>query len=376
MPRSFDITLAPVPRVRRRDALVALLAPCLSIGSSRAQGADARPGPLRIGFLYVSPVGQMGWTYEHDQGRLRLEAELAGLVQTTYVEAVTEGADAERVLRDFVARGTGLVFATSFGYQEALLRVAAEAPQVRFEQFGGFKPRPNVSTYNVRMYEARWLSGFLAGQVTRSGVAGYVAGLPVPEVFQGINAFTLGMRAARPDATVRVLWLGTWFDPTREQDAAMTLANLGADVLTHHSGSAAVARAAEQHGVRVIAYQSDMRSVAPHAQLAAVGADWAGYYVREARAVLDGSWRPEPEWGGIREGMVRLFALGESVPATTLAALEDHTRDLRDGRVTPFMGRLVDRAGTVRLESGRLADEAIARMDWFVPGVEGSLPAR
>lgn len=332
--------------------------------------------PLKVGFVYVSPVGQAGWTYQHDQARQALERALGERVRTSFVEAVPEGADAERVMRDLAAQGHRLVFATSFGYLEPALRVAADFPDVRFEHAGGWRTAPNLSTYNARFYEGRWLAGWLAGKASRSGVAGYVAGFPVPEVVQGINAFALGMRAANPKAVVRVLWLNTWFDPPREREAALTLVAGGADVLTNHSGSPAVPQAAQEKGVRLVAYQSDMSRFAPTAQLAAVTADWSGHYVATARAVAAGTWAPRPVWGGIRDGMVRVQALAADVPAEWRRELAAREKLLVSGRGGPFSGRLVDQAGSVRQTRGTLADTAIAQMDWFVQGVEGTLPRK
>ena len=224
--------------------------------------------PLKVGFVYVSPIGQAGWTYQHDQARQALEKNLGAAVRTHYVEAVPEGADAERVMREMATGGTKLIFATSFGYLEPALRVAADFRDVRFEHAGGYKRAANLNTYNARFYEGRWLAGWLAGKASRSGLAGYVAGFAVPEVVQGINAFALGMRAANPQARVRVLWLNTWFDPPKEREAALSLINAGADVLVNHSGSPAVPQAAEEKGVRVIGYQAWEIAAAGHADRA------------------------------------------------------------------------------------------------------------
>jgi basic membrane protein A len=352
--------------------LIGALACALALHTPFAHAAD----PLKVGFVYVSPVGQAGWTYQHDLGRQAMQRALGAAVQTTVVESVPEGADAERVLRELAAQGHGLIFATSFGYLEPALRVAADFPHVKFEHAGGYKTAPNLNTYNARLYEARWLAGWLAGKTSRSGIGGYVAAFPLPEVIQGINAYTLGMRAANPKAQVRVLWLDTWFDPPRERDAALALANAGADVLTHHSASSAVPQAAEERGLKVISYQSDMARFAPNAQLAAVAGDWGGYYTRVAQAVRAGTWKPQPVWGGIADGMVQLAALHASLPAPLKAELAQRRRALAEGRSAPFAGRLVDQAGRVRQEAGaRMDDAAIARMDWFVQGVVGTLPA-
>jgi simple sugar transport system substrate-binding protein len=354
-------------------ALFALLA----LGAVPAD-TPAQTPPLKVAFVYVSPIGEAGWTYQHDQGRRVMEEALGAAVQTTVIESVPEGPDSERVLRDLAAQGHRLIFATSFGYLEPALRVAAEFPEVKFEHAGGYKTATNLNTYNARYYEARYLAGLLAGKTSRRGVAGYVAGFPVPEVVQGINAFTLGMRAANPTAQVRVLWLNTWFDPARERDAALALVNQGADVLTNHSGSPAVPQLAQarfrEQGVRVIAYQSDMRAFAPDAQLAAVTHQWGGHYTRVVRSVLDGTWKPEPVWGGMKQGLVQLQAIDPKVPADVRALVEARRVAIEAGRFRPFAAPLVDNQGSLRLQRGALDDAAIATMDWFVQGVVGSVP--
>jgi simple sugar transport system substrate-binding protein len=348
----------------------------LPLACAYAAPATAQPAapPLKVGFVYVSPVGQAGWTFQHDQGRQAMEQALGAKVKTVVVESVPESADAERVLRDLAQQGCGLIFATSFGYLEPALRVAADFPAVKFEHAGGYKTAPNLGTYNARYYEGRWLAGLLAGRSSKSGIAGYVAGFPVPEVVQGINAFTLGMRAANPRAQVRVVWLNTWFDPAKERDAALSLVNQGADVLTNHSGSPAVPQAAEEKGVRVLAYQSDMKAFAPHAQLAAVTHHWGGYYTQVAQHVLAGHWKPTPVWGGLKDGLVRLSAIDPALPQAVRDEVEARRADIVAGRFHPFSGRLVDNQGRLRQAGGTLADDALQRMDWFVQGVVTSLP--
>lgn len=342
--------------------------------------AETRP-PLKVGFVYVSPVGEAGWSFQHDLGRREMERALGGKVKTTVVEAVAEGADSERVMRDLAAQGHRLIFATSFGYLEPALRVAAEFPQVRFEHAGGYKTAANLNTYNARYYEARYLAGWLAGKASRSGVAGYVAGFPVPEVVQGINAFAIGMREANPKAQLRVLWLNAWFDPAREREAAQTLINQGADVLTNHSGSPAVPQAAQaafkDKGVRVIAYQSDMKAYAPDAQLAAVTHHWGGHYTKVAQSVLDGRWKPQPVWAGMKDGLVQLSAVDPALPAALRSELETKRRAIVDGRFKPFTGPLADNAGRERIaRSASLDDAAIAGMNWLAEGVLGALPGQ
>ena len=334
--------------------------------------------PLKVAFVLPSPIGQAGWSFQHNQGRLAMEAALGGQVQTTVVEAVAEGADSERVIRDLAAQGHRLIFAASFGYMEPVLRVAAEFHNVKFEQAGGYKTAANVNTYNARYYEARYLAGLLAGKSSQSGTAGYVAGFPVPEVVQGINAFALGMRVANPKAQVRVLWLNTWFDPAREREAALTLIHQGADVLTNHSGSTAVAQAAQEHfkaqGIRFIGYQSDMLAFAPDAQLAAVTHHWGSHYTNVAQAVLLKQWKSTPVWGGMKDDLVQLSALSPRLPQDVRALVEARRKAIIGGSLKPFAAPLTDNEGKLRLAAGALDDGAISNMNWFVQGVVGSVP--
>jgi len=335
---------------------------------------SAQAAPLQACFVYVSPVGQAGWSYQHDLGRQAMEKALGEQVKTRFVEAVAEGPDSERVMRDLASQGCGLVFATSFGYLEPALHVAADFPGVKFEHAGGYKTAANLNTYNARYYEARWLAGYLAGRSSKSGVAGYVAGFAVPEVVQGINAFTLGMRAANPRAEVKLIWLNTWFDPAREREAALALIGQGADVLTNHSGSPAVPQTAEEKGVQVISYQSDMAKFAPKAQLAAVTHHWGGYYTQVAQAVMAGRWAPKPVWGSMKDGFVQLSALNPALPAALKADVDARRAQIIAGSFKPFSGPLVDNTGKTRLAQGTLDDGQIAGMDWLVQGVTGTLP--
>lgn len=344
-------------------------------GLATAQPAAA---PLKVGFVYVSPIGDAGWTYQHNLGRLAMQKALGTQVSSTAVESVPEGADAERVMRDLVAQGHKLIFATSFGYLEPALRVAADHPDVVFEHAGGFKTAKNLNTYNARYYEARYLAGMLAGKTSKSGVAGYVAGFPVPEVIQGINAFALGMRAVNPSAQVKVVWLNAWFDPPREREAAVSLINQGADVLTNHSGSPAVPQTAQAHfkskGVRVIAYQSDMSHVAPDAQLTAITHQWGAYYTRVAEAVRKGTWSPKPVWGGMKDGLVALTPFSPSVPADVGKLVKAREAEIVAGRFHPFSGAIVDSHGVQRQAAGAMDDATLSGMNWFVQGVVGTLP--
>ncbi len=332
--------------------------------------------PLRVAFVYVSPVGNAGWSYQHDLGRLAMERSLGTQVHSTVVESVSEGPDAERVFRDLAARGNHLIFATSFGYQEAALKVAQDHPGVVLEHTGGYKVAPNFNTYNARFYEGRYLAGLVAGKMSQTGVAGYVAGFPIPEVVQGINAFALGMRAVNPKAQVKVVWLNTWFDPPKEREAALSLLNLGVDTLTYHCGSTAIPLLAEEKGVKLLGYQSDLRHVAPSAQLTSVVHDWGGYYTEVAKAVIAGTWAPRPFWGGVRQRVVRLAPFSPQVPSALRYQVTEVERAMAAGRFHPFAGKLTDNEGKVRQAQGTMRDEDIALMDFLVDGVVGKLPVR
>ncbi len=327
--------------------------------------------PVKAAWVYVSPLTDAGWTRQHDEGRRAVDQALGAQVQTTYVENVPEGADAERVIRDLAAQGHQIIFTPSFGYMEPTLKVARDFPEVRFESITGLKTAPNVATANARYYEGRYLAGIAAGRLTQSNLAGYVAGFPIPEVLQGINAFALGMRSVNPKAEVRVIWLNEWFNPPREREAAMTLMNQGADVLAFHTGSTAVMAAAEERGRMAVAYHSDMRAVAPKAQIAAVTHRWGDYYTQRVQAVRDGSWRSGQLWGGVKEGMIRVDAFGPRVPAAVQREVLTRQKDIAAGRLHPFRGPITDHAGQPRVAKGQtLDDDAILRMDWLVQGVQ------
>src|SRR3569623_1568985 len=315
--------------------------------------------PLKVAFVYVAPITDTGWVAQHEEGRREVEAALGDRVKTSYVENVPEGPDAERVIRDLAQQGNKLIFTPSFGYMEPTLKVAKDFPDVKFESITGHKTAPNVAVANARYYEGRYLAGVVAGRMTKSNLAGYVAGFPIPEVLQGINAFTLGMRAVNPKAEVKVVWLNAWFDPARERDAAMTLFNEGVDVIAFHTASDAIMRAAQERGKMAIAYHSDMRKVAPDAQIAAVTHHWGGYYTQRAKAVLDGTWKSGNGWGGVKEGMIRIEGFGPKVPKAVQDEALARQKDIASGKLKPF---------------GALTDEQILNMNYLVEGVQGKLP--
>jgi basic membrane protein A and related proteins len=331
-----------------------------------------KPDPLKVGFLYVTPLSDAGWVHQHDEARKAVQAAFGDRVKTTYVENVPEGPDAERVLRDLVATGHKLIFTPSFGYMEPTLKVAQEHPEVKFESITGYKRAPNVATANARYYEGRYLAGIAAGRLTKTHVAGYVAGFPIPEVLQGINAFTLGLRSVDPKAQVKVVWLDTWFDPGKERDAAMTLMDQGADVLSFHTASTAVMAAAQERGKLAIAYHSDMRMVAPDAQVLAVTHQWADYYRKRVQAVLDGTWKSTDTWGGVKEGMIRVGWFGTKVPKAVQDEVLARQRDIAAGRLRPFTGPITDNTGKLVLARGQaMTDAQILSMNFLVSGVQG-----
>jgi simple sugar transport system substrate-binding protein len=334
------------------------------------------PAPVKAAFVYVAPLTDAGWVRQHEQGRLAVQATLGGRVETRYVENVPEGADAERVIRDLAQQGARIIFTPSFGYMEPTLKVAREFPDVKFESITGYKTAPNVATANARYYEGRYLAGVAAGRMATQ--AGYVAGFPIPEVIQGINAFTLGMRSVNPRATVKVVWLGEWFNPPRERDAAMTLMNQGAEVLAFHTGSTAVMTAAQERGKLAVAYHSDMRRVAPDAQVVAVTHLWGDYYTRRVQAVLDGTWQSGSVWGGVKEGMIRVDAFGSKVPAAVRDEVRARQADMAAGRLPVFAASRTapvrDNQGKEVIEAGQgLSDAQIVGMNWLVEGVQGSV---
>lgn len=354
--------------------LAAALAAACFISPVFSQTPSAAKEPLKIGFVYVAPLTEAGWVRQHEEGRKAVELALGDRVKTTYVENVPEGADAERVIRDLASQGHRLIFTPSFGYMEPTLKVARDFPDVKFESITGYKTAPNVAVANARYYEGRYLAGIAAGRMAAS--AGYVAGFPIPEVIQGINAFTLGMRSVNPQATVKVVWLGAWFDPPREREAAMTLFNQGVEVMAFHTGSTAVMSAAQERGKLAIAYHSDMRKVAPDAQLLAVTHQWGDYYTGRARAMLDGSWKSGAVWGGVKDGMIRVDSFGPKVPKKVVDEVLARQRDIAIGKLHPFRARmaLLDNEGREVLAAGKtLTDEQILGMNFLVQGVQGKL---
>ncbi len=356
-----------------KNLAAAFAAACFVLPVFSQTPPAARP-PLKIGFVYVAPLTEAGWVRQHEEGRQAVATRLGARVTSSYVENVAEGADAERVIRDLASQGHKLIFTPSFGYMEPTLKVAKDFPDVKFESITGYKTAANVAVANARYYEGRYLAGIAAGRM--AGSAGYVAGFPIPEVIQGINAFTLGMRSVNPQATVKVVWLGAWFDPPREREAAMALFNQGVEVMAFHTGSTAVMSAAQERGKLAIAYHSDMRKFAPDAQLLAVTHQWGDYYTRRAQAVLDGSWSSQALWGGVKEGMIRVDSFGPRVPQKVADEVLARQKDIAAGKLHPFTARadLRDNEGNIVLAAGQsLSDAQILGMNFLVEGVQGKL---
>jgi len=340
-----------------------------------AAGGAAAQDPLKVGFVYVSPIGDAGWTYQHELGRRALEEALGDRVETKYIENVPEGAESERVIRDLAASGHRLIFTTSFGYMNPTIKVARQFPDVRFEHATGYKRRDNVSTYMARFYEGRYLGGIVAGRMTESNTLGYVAAFPIPEVIRGINAFTLGARSVNPDARVKVIWVNSWFDPGREREAAEALIAQDADVITHHTDSTAPTLVAEERGVHVVAYHSDMSKYGPDAHLTASTHHWSDYYIERAKAVLNGTWESHAVWGGLARGMVVMAPMNPVVPDEVVELVESRKQAIVDGKLHPFTGPINNQAGEVAVPAGEtLSDEALLTMDYYVEGILGKLP--
>jgi simple sugar transport system substrate-binding protein len=297
---------------------------------------------------------------------------LGDQVRTTFVADVAEGADAERVIRDLAQQGNQIIFTPSFGYMEPTLKVAKEFPNVKFESVTGFKTAPNVAASNARYYEGRYLAGIAAGRMTKSNVAGYVAGFPIPEVLQGINAFTLGMRSVNSQATVKVVWLNAWFDPPKEREAAMALFNQDVDVIAFHTASTAVMAAAQERGKMAVAYHSDMRKVGPDAQIIAVTHQWGDYYTARVKAAMNGSWTSGSVWGGVKEGMIRVGDFGSKVPKKVQDEISAKQKAVGSGQLRLFTGPISDNEGKLVLPAGQsLSDAQILNMNYLVQGVLG-----
>ena len=354
--------------VASRALAAAALAAGLLAGAALAE-------PLKVGFVYVGPVGDHGWSHQHDLGRQAVEEAFPDRGETTYVESVTEGADANRVIAELAGSGHGLIFTTSFGYMNPTIEVAGMYPDVRFEHATGYKRARNVATYSARFYEGRHVAGLIAGAMTESDIIGYVASFPIPEVVRGINAAFLAARSVNPDVRFEIVWVSTWYDPAKEADAARTLIDRGADVIMQHTDSPAALRIAEDKGVLAIGQSSDMTVFGPRAHLVSLVDDWGPYYVRRVGAVLDGTWDSTDTWGGFREGMLRLSTYNPDLPPDVVRMAEEARAGIADGSVHPFAGPIRDQQGTLVVADGEVApDDLLLGMYFYVEGIDASLP--
>ena len=342
---------------------------------STALTASAWAEPLKIGFVYVGPVGDHGWTYRHDEGRKAIDKAFGDKVKTSLVESVKEGADSERVIRQLAASGHKLIFTTSFGFMNPTLKVAKSFPGVRFEHATGYKQSKNVSTYAARFYEGRHIAGLIAGKMTKSNVIGYIGSFPIPEVVRGINATTLALHKVNPKATVKVVWVNTWYDPGKEGAAAKALIDQGADVIMQHTDSPAAVQAAQERGVWAVGQASDMTHFGPKSHLTAIVDVWDSYYVARAKAVLDGTWKSQDTWDGLKAGMLEMADYNPKIPAGVVAKAKTLENDIRSGKVHSFQGPIRNQAGKLVVAAGkRVSDKELLSMNWYVEGVQGKLP--
>lgn len=352
-----------------KKSLALALAAALALTASLAFAADKE---FKVGFIYVSPVGEAGWSYAHDQGRKAVE-DIPG-VTTAFQEAVPDGPDAERVLVNMARKGFDMVLATSYGYMDPLNKTAKQFPKTVFLHCSGFKREsPNVGTYFGRIYQARYLSGMVAGAMTKSKTIGYVAAFPIPEVIRGINAFALGVQAVNPEAQVRVVWTKTWYDPATEKEAAKSLLDVGADVITMHQDSPGPMEAAQERGAWAIGYNSDMSRFAPKAHLTAPVWNWGVLYKKLVEDVKAGRWQSEDLWWGMETGVVDLAPFGPMVPEAVRTRVDQAKQDIIAGKLTVFSGPVLDQAGKERAPKGAVVpDQELRGMTWFVKGVVGS----
>jgi len=356
-----------------------LLATGAAAATAATFGLPARAqDPLKVGFVYVGPIGDGGWTYQHDQGRLAVEAEYGDAVETIFQESVPEGADAERVLTQMALSGADLIFTTSFGYMDATNNVAGKFPDVKFEHATGYRrDHPNVATYDARFYEGRAVIGTMAGRMTKTNKIGYIASFPIPEVIQGINSSFLHAKKVNPDVEMVVIWVYTWFDPAKEADAANAMIEQGVDVVMQHTDSTApLAAAAEAEGVIGFGQASDMAAFAPSPRVASIIDDWAPYYVKRVGQVIDGTWDSGHSWGGMPEGEVVIGEITDVVPEDVKAEAEAMIAAITSGAYHPFTGPIKKQDGSAFLAEGEVAtDEQLVTMDFYVEGMTGEIPS-
>ncbi|MFD1794488.1 BMP family ABC transporter substrate-binding protein [Paracoccus aurantiacus] len=330
---------------------------------------------LKVGFIYVGPVGDGGWTYQHDLGRKAVEAEYGDRIETTFIESVPEGADAERAITQLALAGNKLIFTTSFGFMDATINVAQKFPDVKFEHATGYKRADNVSTYDARFYEGRAVMGTIAGRMTKSNKIGYIGSFPIPEVIQGINSSFIHARKVNPDVEMKVVWAYSWFDPAKEADAAAALIAEGVDVILQHTDSTAPLAKAQEAGAIGFGQASDMAAFKPSPRVSAIIDNWAPYYINRVGAVLDGTWESQGVWLGIGDGEVEIGEITEAVPAEVKAEAEALKEQIASGAYHPFTGPLKKQDGSDWLAEGQTAtDEDLSQMNFYVEGITAEIP--
>jgi simple sugar transport system substrate-binding protein len=360
--------------MRRRSLLLGSLAAPLA-ASSFWPSAHAATEPLKIGFIYPGPISNVGWTFQHELGRKLIEKEFGARIQTAYVENVPESTDAERVIRQLVADGCKMIFTTSFGFMESTLKVAKDHPEVIFEHATGYKMAKNLGIYQTKFYEGAYLLGMLAGKMTKKNTLGFVASYPIPEVLRNINAFTHGARSVNPAAKTKVIWINSWYDPTRERQAADALIGQGADVLYQNTDSPAVVQLAQTKGLYAFGQDSDMTRFGPKAHLTANTVNWGVYYRMKVKQALEGKWKAEDTKWGMKEGMIELAALNPAIPPDVLKLFNEKKAAILAGSFHPFQGVVKDQAGKVKVAAGQvITDAELWGMKWYIEGVEGALP--
>ncbi|MCU4122137.1 BMP family ABC transporter substrate-binding protein [Variovorax sp. N23] len=350
-------------------------APAAPPAPAPAAAAPAPAAPLNIAFAYVGPVGDGGWSFAHDNGRKALEKAFGDKIKTTFVESVPESADAERVFRDLVGQGNKLIFGTTFGYMEPMLKVAADNKEIKFEHATGYKTAENLRTYDSRTYEGAYMAGIIAGSMTKSNTLGVVGSVPIPEVLRNINSFTLGAQSVNPKITTKVVWVNEWFSPPKETEAATALINGGADVLFQNTDSPAVLKTAQEKGKRAFGWDSDMTAYGPKAHLASAVINWGPYYIKATQDALDGKWATGSSWWGVKEGAIDIVSIADDVPADIKTKVETVKAGLKDGSFSIWKGPIVGQDGKELVAAGAVADDKfLSGVNFYVKGVEGKVP--
>ena len=366
-------------------AAVTAIAAAVLVGCGKKPEAEApapaasapKAEPLKIAFAYVGPVGDGGWTFAHDNARKAIEKEFGDKVLTSFVENVPESADAERVIRDMASQGNKVIFGTTFGYMETMLKLAPEFKDVKFEHATGYKTADNMRTYDSRTYEGAYMAGVIAGKMSKTGTLGVVASVPIPEVIRNINSFTLGAQSSNPKIKTKVVWVNEWFNPPKETEAATSLINGGADVLFQNTDSPAVLKTAQDKGKRAFGWDSDMTAYGPKAHLASAVINWTPYYIKATKDALEGTWTTGGVWWGVKEGAIDIVSIAEDVPAETKAKVEEIKAGLKAGTFSIWKGPLIDNSGKTLLKDGEVADDKfLSGVMFYVKGVEGKVPGK